>query len=124
MSVRVGGGGAAAAGLSSASFAPAMPPGLKEALEAYKALQEEVAAQVQKQATFMAQQNENMLVKQEFDKLKDGEHVYKMLGKVLVRQDTAEAKSTVAGRLDFIGKELCVPWPLAMCGLVARGQGS
>lgn len=83
-----------------------MPAGLQEAFDAFKGFQEELAGHVQKQTQFMAQHNENMLVKQELDKLKDGEHVYKLLGKVLVRQDPMEAKSTVAGRLEFIGKEL------------------
>ncbi len=106
MSVRIGGGGAAAAGMSAQSLAPAMPPGMREAFDAYKAIQQEMAAHVDKQTQFMAQQNENQLVKQELDKLKEGEHVYKMLGKVLVRQDVAEAKTTVEGRLTFITREL------------------
>ena len=106
MSVRIGGGGAAAAGITAQSLAPVMPAGFQEAVDAYKALQAELNGHVQKQTTFSAQFNENQLVKQELDKLKDGEHVYKLMGKVLVRQDASDANATVAGRLEFIGKEL------------------
>lgn len=38
--------------------------------------------------------------------MKDGETVYKMMGKVMVRQDPAEAKSNVTQRLRFIEAEL------------------
>lgn len=143
MSVSIGGGGAAAAGLNAASFAPA---GFQEATDTYRKLQQELGGHVQKQAQFQAQHNENTLVKdvsiaavavrraacwevpveppllwivpqlnrpcrlslnsQELDSLKDGESVYKLVGKVLVRQEASEAKATVNGRLEFIGKEL------------------
>lgn len=48
---------------------------------------------------------------QEFDKLKDGEQIYKLVGPVLLKQDKVEAESTVKGRLDFITKEMCVHQP-------------
>ena len=38
--------------------------------------------------------------------MKAGETVYKLMGKVLARQDPADAKTTVAGRLEFLEKEL------------------
>ncbi len=43
---------------------------------------------------------------QEFDKLKDGETIYKLVGPVLLKQEKFEAESTVKGRLDFIEKEM------------------
>lgn len=43
---------------------------------------------------------------QEFDRLKDGESIYKLAGPILLKQDKVEAESTVKGRLEFIGKEL------------------
>lgn len=43
---------------------------------------------------------------QEFEKLKDGETIYKLVGPVLLKQDKLEANSTVKGRLDFIDKEM------------------
>ncbi len=45
---------------------------------------------------------------QEFEKLKDDEVVWKLVGPVLLKQDKVEAESTVDGRLEFIGKELLV----------------
>ncbi|CAK7271487.1 Prefoldin subunit 6 [Sporothrix epigloea] len=46
------------------------------------------------------------LTMQEFEKLKDGETIYKLIGPVLLKQDKLEANSTVKGRLDFIDKEI------------------
>lgn len=43
---------------------------------------------------------------QEFERLKDGESIYKLVGPVLLIQDKVEADSTVKGRLDFISKEM------------------
>lgn len=43
---------------------------------------------------------------QEFEKLKDGETIYKLVGPVLLKQEKFEADSTVKGRLDFIDKEM------------------
>ena len=51
---------------------------------------------------------------QEFDRLKEGESVYKLVGPVLLKQDKFEAESTVKGRLEFIGNEMCVPYPLSL----------
>ena len=39
---------------------------------------------------------------QELDALKEGEQIFKFLGKVLVRQDPLEAKTRVEGRLKMI----------------------
>lgn len=43
---------------------------------------------------------------QEFEKLKDDETIYKLIGPVLLKQDKTEAESTVNGRLEFIGNEM------------------
>jgi hypothetical protein len=45
---------------------------------------------------------------QELDALKGADSVYKMHGKVLIRQDLAEAKSTVNSRIKLIQTEMCV----------------
>ena len=39
---------------------------------------------------------------QEFSSLNDDAKVYKLVGPVLLKQDTAEAKSTVESRLEYI----------------------
>lgn len=43
---------------------------------------------------------------QEFQSLKDDATIYKLVGPVLLKQDTIEAKSTVDGRLDYIENEM------------------
>jgi prefoldin beta subunit len=43
---------------------------------------------------------------QEFERLQEGEGIYKLVGPVLLKQDKVEAESTVKGRLEFISKEL------------------
>lgn len=53
-----------------------------------------------------AQKQENLGVKKEFDKLKDEETIYKLVGPVLLKQDKVEVEGTVNGRLEFIGKEM------------------
>lgn len=53
-----------------------------------------------------AQKTENTGVKGEFEKLKEGEDIYKLVGPVLLKQDKVEAEATVTGRLEFIGKEM------------------
>lgn len=53
-----------------------------------------------------AQKTENLGVQGEFEKLKDGEEIYKLVGPALLKQDKVEAEGTVNGRLEFIGKEM------------------
>jgi hypothetical protein len=43
---------------------------------------------------------------QEFSNLADDANVYKLVGPVLLKQDTTEAKSTVESRLEYIEKEM------------------
>ena len=45
---------------------------------------------------------------QEFAGLADDANIYKLVGPVLLKQDTAEAKSTVDGRLEYNQKEMYV----------------
>ena len=125
MSVSIGGGGAAAAAVRSqvahiagsggaAGFSP--PPGYAAAVDAFRAAQRELQAAVEAEAGLRAQQNESELVRAELAALKPagagggagGETVYKLMGQVLVRQDAADARAVVDGRLDFLGKELFV----------------
>ena len=47
-------------------------------------------------------------VDQEFATLAEDANIYKLVGPVLLKQETSEAKSTVEGRLDFIDKEMSV----------------
>lgn len=54
---------------------------------------------------------------QEFDNLKDGEIIYKLVGPVLLKQEKFEADGTVKGRLEYIGSELYVlsPSKILLC---------
>ncbi|WYZ43114.1 hypothetical protein EsH8_VI_000813 [Colletotrichum jinshuiense] len=79
---------------------------LQKLSEEYTALQQELQSAVQSRQKLEAQKQENLGVKEEFDKLKDGEQIYKLVGPVLLKQDKIEAESTVKGRLDFITKEI------------------
>ncbi|KAH0439194.1 prefoldin subunit 6 [Colletotrichum kahawae] len=79
---------------------------LQKLSEEYTALQNELQTTVQARQKLEAQKQENLGVKEEFDQLKDGEQIYKLVGPVLLKQDKVEAESTVKGRLDFINKEI------------------
>ncbi|KXH65921.1 prefoldin subunit [Colletotrichum salicis] len=79
---------------------------LQKLSEEYQALQQELQTTVQSRQKLEAQRQENLGVKEEFDKLKHGEQIYKLVGPVLLKQDKVEAESTVKGRLDFITKEI------------------
>ncbi|GJC99937.1 prefoldin subunit [Colletotrichum higginsianum] len=89
---------------------------LQKLSEEYTALQQELQNTVQSRQKLEAQKQENLGVKEEFDKLKDGEQIYKLVGPVLLKQDKVEAESTVNGRLDFITKEIHED-------LIKEGQG-
>ncbi|KAK8043827.1 Prefoldin subunit 6 [Apiospora phragmitis] len=74
--------------------------------EDYQKLQQELQAAVQSRQKLQAQRTENVGVQKEFDLLKEGESIYKLVGPVLLKQDKVEAEGTVKGRLEFIGKEV------------------
>ncbi|KAI0388527.1 prefoldin subunit [Xylariaceae sp. FL0594] len=74
--------------------------------EDYQKLQQELQTAVDARQKIEAQKQENVGVQKEFDRLKDGESIYKLAGPILLKQDKIEAESTVKGRLEFIGKEL------------------
>ncbi|KAI1198908.1 prefoldin subunit [Nemania serpens] len=74
--------------------------------EDYQKLQQELQTAVDARQKIEAQRQENTGVQKEFDRLKDGEAIYKLAGPILLKQDKVEAESTVKGRLEFIGKEL------------------
>ncbi|KAI0878251.1 prefoldin subunit [Hypoxylon argillaceum] len=72
----------------------------------YQKLQQELQTAVDARQKIEAQKQENLGVQKEFERLKDGESIYKLAGPILLKQDQVEADSTVKGRLEFIGKEL------------------
>ncbi|KAI0475673.1 Prefoldin beta-like protein [Xylariaceae sp. FL0804] len=74
--------------------------------EEFTKLQQDLQAAVQSRQKLVAQKQENTGVQKEFERLQDGENIYKLVGPVLLKQEKFEAESTVNGRLEFIGKEL------------------
>ncbi|KAK3292922.1 Prefoldin [Chaetomium fimeti] len=74
--------------------------------EEFTKLQQDLQDTVQSRQKLEAQMQENLGVKKEFSNLKEGEAIYKLIGPVLLKQETTEAESTVKGRLEFIEKEI------------------
>lgn len=74
--------------------------------EDFQKLQQELQEAVDSRQKLEGQKQENIGVQKEFDRLGEGETIYKLVGPVLLKQDKIEADSTVKGRLDFIGGEI------------------
>ncbi|KAK3677374.1 Prefoldin subunit 6 [Recurvomyces mirabilis] len=72
----------------------------------YQGLQNELTTLVQARQKLEGQFTENESVQKEFAGLDDDAKIYKLVGPVLLKQETSEAKSTVDGRLEYIGKEI------------------
>nr|OQO31960.1 hypothetical protein B0A51_00301 [Rachicladosporium sp. CCFEE 5018] len=72
----------------------------------YQGFQTEMSSLVTARQKLESQQQENKSVQKEFSTLADDANIYKLVGPVLLKQDTAEAKSTVDGRLEYIGGEI------------------
>lgn len=64
------------------------------------------AKQIAAQQALETQRTENNMVQNEL--AADPGAVYKLSGRVLVKQDLGEARTTVARRLEFIQAEMCV----------------
>ncbi len=72
----------------------------------FRQIQEEVQKMRNDQQLLMQQQSENEMVKQELSLLDDSSQVYKMIGPVVMKNDTEDAKQTVDQRLELITGEL------------------
>ena len=48
------------------------------------------------------------MVKSEFDFIESSDTVYKLIGPILVKQETSEAKLNIEKRLEFINKEMYI----------------
>ena len=75
-------------------------------VQKFRTLQEEIQKLRTDQQLLMQQLSENEMVKQELDLLDDGSQVYKMVGPVLMKNETDDAKQTVNQRLELISGEL------------------
>lgn len=73
----------------------------------FRGIQEEIQKLRNDQQLLMQQQSENEMVKQELNLLDDdNSQVYKMVGPVLMKNDTEDAKQTIEQRLELITGEL------------------
>ncbi|KAF4549798.1 Prefoldin subunit 6-like protein [Elsinoe fawcettii] len=86
--------------------APEQQQKLQALSDEYQDLQGELQGIVVARQKLESQQQENKSVQKEFEKLDDDANIYKLVGPVLLKQDTVEAKSTVDGRLEYIEKEI------------------
>lgn len=66
----------------------------------------ELTTRVQARQKLESQFTENQGVQKEFSTLDDEAKIYKLVGPVLLKQDTVEAKGTVDSRLEYIGGEM------------------
>ncbi|KAF2144794.1 uncharacterized protein K452DRAFT_285127 [Aplosporella prunicola CBS 121167] len=79
---------------------------LQDLTDEFATLQTELQSVVEARQKLESQQQENIGVQAEFDKIADDANVYKLVGPVLLKQDKSEAVMAVKGRLEFIEKEI------------------
>ncbi len=79
---------------------------LQEEYKTYQALEKRKQALMGPRQSFMAQVEENSMVLDELERLDGTDTIYKMVGPVLMKQDSDEAVSTVKNRLDWLKKRL------------------
>ncbi|KAF7505523.1 hypothetical protein GJ744_000685 [Endocarpon pusillum] len=72
----------------------------------YQQLQDDLQTTIAARQKLESQQEENRAVQKEFKTLSNDSNIYKLVGPVLLKQDRDDAKRTVDGRLEFIGKEI------------------
>lgn len=71
----------------------------------FRGLQEDMQKFARDLQIVTGQETENEMVLQELDLVADGSPVFKMIGPVLVKQETDDAQQTVRKRLEFIRGE-------------------
>jgi len=93
--------------MSAAASVAGIQARLEELAKEFQKLEAEGNQNHKARQAFMQQQQETTMVKKELAMLKEGEDdVYKLVGPVLVKQDSAEARANVDKRLEFIKGEL------------------
>ena len=80
---------------------------MQEKLEKLQGMQKTQQKTLVARQSLDSKLNENKLVKDELDRLEDGESkVFKLIGPALIRQDTNDAKQNVNKRIEYITGEL------------------
>ncbi|EGF80778.1 hypothetical protein BATDEDRAFT_24657 [Batrachochytrium dendrobatidis JAM81] len=79
---------------------------LQTEVTAFQTLQKDYFKAVQNRTQLESQLKENEEVSKEFKFLKDDATIYKLVGPVLVKQDTPEAVGNVSKRIEYISGEI------------------
>ncbi|ESN92141.1 hypothetical protein HELRODRAFT_89869 [Helobdella robusta] len=87
-------------------MAEAIQKKLAAELEQFKALQTSYQKYISARQKLDAQLTENNMVLDEMKLLEDDSTVYKLVGPVLVKQDTVEATQNVEKRIKYISDEI------------------
>jgi len=85
---------------------PIRTPEITATLDELQKLVLDTRKLVSRQQQFESQRHECTMVKEELDAVKSDESVYKLHGKVLVRQELSDAKATITSRLKLIQGEV------------------
>ncbi|KAH3744007.1 prefoldin beta subunit [Pelomyxa schiedti] len=72
----------------------------------FRSLQKQLEESTRKKEKLLTQLNENQLVSQELEAVDASAQVFKLVGPVLIAQETSEARSNVRKRIEFINSEL------------------
>lgn len=75
-------------------------------MEELQALQRKLQENIQNRTRLETQYQENKIVKEEFETLKEDANVYKLVGPVLLKQEKYEAEENVNKRIEFITIEI------------------
>ena len=83
----------------------------EEEVKKLRAIQKQIQELVKQREVLGTQKNENELVRRELDVIEaqpEGEkdQVFKLVGPVMIKQDLADARDTIAKRLEYINKEI------------------
>jgi len=79
---------------------------IDDEIKEFKVAQANLQQNYKARSQLIGQQQENALVKTEFDHLEKDAIVYKLVGPVLVRQDVEDAKKNVDKRIEYITGEI------------------
>lgn len=83
----------------------------EEEVKKLRTMQKQIQELIKQREVLGTQKNENELVRRELDVIEaqpEGEkdQVFKLVGPVMIKQDPADARETIAKRLEYISKEI------------------
>lgn len=85
---------------------PVPSPALQAKYDDFAVQQEKMKSLVRKQEQLTSSKTETDMVNSELEGLKPEEPLYKLMGKMLVRQEVGEARANVSQRVNLIEREL------------------